>query len=69
MYFYFVVVFLPSFASQAYLENKVNNCVTGKSESVKERSSFTTSSQNLLKFVVKAVDSMCKWDKDKEVYL
>lgn len=66
---FFPVVVSPSLASQAYLENKVINCVTGISAFVKKKSILLPILFNVLRFRGHFVDSVCTWDRDKEIDL
>ena len=56
---FFHVVFSPSLASQTHLENKVINCVTGISDFVKKKNSFTNSFQCSMRFRVNTVWILC----------
>lgn len=56
--FYFLTVFSPSLATQAYLESKMNNCVIGKSVCVK-RSYFNNTPQCLLRVLGKTMWILC----------
>lgn len=65
--FLFFAVFSPFIASQAYLENKVNNCIIGKSGSLK-RSSFPNSFQCLVRFLGKTIWILyIKWTETKKL--